>query len=538
MIAGAVGIFFLGRNWEKLAPHRTRMKQMAAKSYAHAQPTLQRGRKHVEHAAQRLQKRAESSETLTNIGSRAQLYWKDPIVRRGALILGIWYVAFSVLMTFLIKNFYIDVTLSGYLIFAVPAVVLYFVEQYLREYISPIWTIDIITTTIAIFAASFLFLNIYYHLTYFWFDPAREIALFLHDVLGSTFWLLHLLVLGWSAMRVRRKEAELKVVQQTGRTLSPITLHRSTLPYVALLTFGAGFFGFIVSTGAMLATFFMRSLEHSLSGRWGIYAPSNTEITFAIGLIFLSTIGAVLVGLIGGGISMRLGADKLPGRLGARLISPQNAIAQKVQEMAAQIGLPPINFIGAYDSPAINAFVTGPSPDKIMMCFSSGAVEKLSKDELEAVIGHELGHVANNDMFRLQYSRSVQEWLTWVFVFNGVKTFIRRIFLFASEMGVMHLSRSREFRADAIGARMTSVPSMAAALQKIEDDRDNPASVDKLVSSLGIRSSMKGGWGRLFATHPLITDRINALHTEKYISRLPTSNDASSSELPAHEQPE
>ncbi|MGR6431021.1 M48 family metalloprotease [Rhizobium sp. PAMB 3174] len=191
---------------------------------------------------------------------------------------------------------------------------------------------------------------------------------------------------------------------------------------------------------------------------------------------------------------------------GVTFLSEGHPIHEATQRMAARLGLPPVAHIGWYDSDTINAFAMGTKPGNALIAVSKGAVEKLSRDELDAVLGHELGHVACNDMARMTYALGVREALTFFLVFARLKAFARWLFMPFSELELLRFSRTREFTADAIAARLTSPEAMISVLETLrhakgESPNDDLAMVKMF--ALGDRT-----W---LSTHPPLEDRIAAL---------------------------
>lgn len=233
--------------------------------------------------------------------------------------------------------------------------------------------------------------------------------------------------------------------------------------------------------------------------------------------------GVVLVPLYAA-IGGRFFAGRLSGstgamarRMGVTAFPAHHEITNRVQEMAKQLNLPPIAHVGEYPSDELNAFACGTRQDQAMIAFSSGLVSTLNKEQFDAVIGHELAHVANKDMVKMTYARGVQEALTFFLIFNGAKRLIRWTFTTGSEIYVMMFSRKREFYADAIGAVLSSPQAMISALQIL----DGQAERERKYPSQYQNMMIFGAFGDLFATHPSTQKRIDALQQAKYINKLP-----------------
>jgi heat shock protein HtpX len=187
--------------------------------------------------------------------------------------------------------------------------------------------------------------------------------------------------------------------------------------------------------------------------------------------------------------------------------------------------------VAIYDSPDINAFATGPTRNNALVAVSTGLLERLSQREVEAVLGHEVSHVANGDMVTLTLIQGVVN--TFVIFLSRVVGFIVDRVLLRNERGagpgfflaslvaqillgilasmiVMWFSRQREFRADAGGAQLAGRDSMIRALQALQRSSE-PAHLPEAMRAFGISGGRLGGFGRLFMSHPPLEERIAAL---------------------------
>lgn len=192
----------------------------------------------------------------------------------------------------------------------------------------------------------------------------------------------------------------------------------------------------------------------------------------------------------------------------------------------AGIGMPEV---AVFDSPAPNAFATGASRDKALVAVSTGLLQRIREGEIEAVLGHEVTHVANGDMVTLALIQGVVNTFV-IFLSRVVGHVIDRVVL-KSERGhgpgfwfttivaqlvlgvlasiiVMWFSRWREFRADAGGARLAGRDKMIAALHRLGSAVDQEPLPDQF-QAFGIAGG--GGLTRLFMSHPPIEERIEAL---------------------------
>lgn len=201
----------------------------------------------------------------------------------------------------------------------------------------------------------------------------------------------------------------------------------------------------------------------------------------------------------------------------------------KRQAEAAGIAMPEV---GIYDAPEINAFATGPSRNNSLVAVSTGLLRAMSRDEAEAVLAHEVSHVANGDMvtmaliqgvlntFVIFLSRIVGRAIdaalsgnrdggTGPFYFITVLV-LDIIFGVLASVVAMWFSRWREFRADAGGARLAGREKMIAALERLSQTYGE-STLPKEVRAFGISGAVGHGLRRLFMTHPPLTERINAL---------------------------
>lgn len=200
----------------------------------------------------------------------------------------------------------------------------------------------------------------------------------------------------------------------------------------------------------------------------------------------------------------------------------------KKQAAMAGIGMPEV---AIFDSAAPNAFATGMNKNKALVAISAGLLRTMNQQEVEAVLGHEISHVANGDMITLSlvqgvvntfvifFSRVVGHFVDRVILKNErghglgffVTTIIAQIvFGILASIIVFWFSRKREYRADAGGAKLAGSPGMIAALEKLKKGIQEP--LPDQMSAFGISGKpSKHGLKLLFMTHPPLDDRIEAL---------------------------
>lgn len=196
------------------------------------------------------------------------------------------------------------------------------------------------------------------------------------------------------------------------------------------------------------------------------------------------------------------------------------------QAQAVGIGMPEV---AVYEAPDVNAFATGWNRNNALVAVSTGLLHNMSRDEAEAVLAHEISHVANGDMITLALMQGVVN--TFVIFFSRIIGHLvdRLVFKTEREYGpaywitsiiaqmvlgilasiiVMWFSRHREFRADAGGANLAGRNKMIAALEKLKINHEQ-ASLPQQMAAFGIAGG--GGFASLFSTHPSLEQRIAAL---------------------------
>jgi len=201
-----------------------------------------------------------------------------------------------------------------------------------------------------------------------------------------------------------------------------------------------------------------------------------------------------------------------------------------VRRLAAEagIGMPEV---AVYASDDMNAFATGARRNRALVAVSTGLLQRMRRDEVEAVLAHEIAHVANGDMVTLALLQGVVNTFV-IFASRVIGHVVDRV-VFRTERGhgpgflvtaivaqlvlgilasaiVLWYSRRREFRADHGAARLRGAPPMIAALQRLGGAR-GPAALPDSLKAFGIRGPNRRGLARLFMSHPPIEERIAAL---------------------------
>lgn len=188
--------------------------------------------------------------------------------------------------------------------------------------------------------------------------------------------------------------------------------------------------------------------------------------------------------------------------------------------------------VAIFNSPEVNAFATGMTRNSSLVAVSSGLLNAMTKDEAEAVLAHEVSHIANGDMVTLTLIQGVVN--TFVMFLSRVIGYVVDKVIFKTERGtgpaffvtmiiaelvlgvlasiiVMWFSRQREFRADAGAAKLSSRIKMIAALERLQAQH-TPSALPKQMAAFGIAGG--GGLSKLFASHPSLDDRIAALRAQ------------------------
>jgi heat shock protein HtpX len=244
---------------------------------------------------------------------------------------------------------------------------------------------------------------------------------------------------------------------------------------------------------------------------------------------------AAVFGFGGSLISLAISKWTAKHLTGAQVIErPANQtevwLVDTVRRQANQAGIK-MPDVAIYDAPDVNAFATGPSRNNSLVAVSTGLLQSMSQDEAEAVLAHEVSHVANGDMVTLALIQGVVN--TFVIVLSRVIGHTVDRVVFKTERGhgpafwitaivaeiilgilasaiVMWFSRQREFRADAGGARLAGREKMVAALERLKQGVQEPHLPDQM-AAFGISGGIGSGLKRLFMSHPPLDERIAAL---------------------------
>lgn len=261
-----------------------------------------------------------------------------------------------------------------------------------------------------------------------------------------------------------------------------------------------------------------------------VFLQQGVNLNLKVTLIF-----AAVFGFGGAFISLAISKWMAKRTTGAKVIDqPANETERWLvatvtrQAERAGIGMPEV---AIFPSQAPNAFATGMNRNKALVAVSSGLLHSMDKDEVEAVLGHEIAHVANGDMVTLTLIQGVVN--TFVFFLSRVIGHTVDRVVFKNERGhgpaywittivaqivlgilastiVMWFSRQREFRADEGGASLAGRQKMIAALERLKQGAA-PAELPDQLAAFGIAGGLGSGIKKLFMSHPPLDERIEAL---------------------------
>jgi len=259
--------------------------------------------------------------------------------------------------------------------------------------------------------------------------------------------------------------------------------------------------------------------------------PYLTENALNLGSLLVF---AAVMGFGGSFISLAISKWMAKKSMGVRVIeTPSNStefwLMETIRKYAADAGIK-MPEVGIYDAPDVNAFATGMTRNSSLVAVSSGLLRQMTREEAEAVLGHEIAHVANGDMVTLALIQGVVNTFV-MFLSRVIGHTVDRV-VFKNEEGhgpaffvtmivaelvlgilasiiVMWFSRQREFRADRGGASLAGRGAMIAALERLNSLHPHPLP-DKM-AAFGIAGGSPQGWKRLFMTHPPLEERIAAL---------------------------
>ncbi len=244
---------------------------------------------------------------------------------------------------------------------------------------------------------------------------------------------------------------------------------------------------------------------------------------------------SAVFGMGGSLISLAISKWMAKKTMGVKLIetpasSQESWLVSTVEMQAREAGIK-MPEVGIFNSPQPNAFATGMNKNAALVAVSQGLLDHMTQDEVEAVLGHEISHVANGDMVTLALIQGVVN--TFVIFFSRVIGHLLDRLVFKIERGhgpgywigvifvqmilsvlastiVMWFSRRREFKADEGGAYLAGREKMISALRRLQQV-SNPQPLPDEMSAFGISGGVPTGFKRLFMSHPPLEERIAAL---------------------------
>ena len=282
--------------------------------------------------------------------------------------------------------------------------------------------------------------------------------------------------------------------------------------------------------GTNVAVLVVISIVFQVLGLESILAENGVDLDLGALLVM-----SAIIGFSGSLISLLMSKQMAKRGMGVQLIEqPRTEVEQWLVETVrrqadqAGIGMPEV---GVFDAPEPNAFATGARRNAALVAVSTGLLERMNRGEVEAVLGHEVSHVANGDMVTLTLVQGVVNTFV-VFLSRVVGHVVDRV-VFRTERGygpgyyitsivaqiafsvlatmiVMWFSRRREFRADAGGAQLAGRQQMIDALRRLQAAHE-PASLPQEFAAFGI----SGNFRSLFSSHPPLEKRIAALESAR-----------------------
>ncbi|MDB9942251.1 protease HtpX [Pseudomonadales bacterium] len=283
-----------------------------------------------------------------------------------------------------------------------------------------------------------------------------------------------------------------------------------------------------------IAIMLLISIVFQVLGLDGILSNNGVDLNLEALLVM-----SAVIGFGGSFISLAISKWSAKRAMGVRVFAqPRNhteawlLATVKRQAQQAGIGMPEV---GIFETPEVNAFATGMNRNNALVAVSTGLLEQMTEQEAEAVLGHEISHVANGDMVTLGLIQGVVNTFV-IFLARVIGFFVDRVLLknerglgigyyltsilaqmflsiFAT-MIVMWFSRHREFRADAGGASLAGRGKMIAALKRLQQGQA-PHDLPGEMATLGISGTRTNSVTRLFMSHPPLAERIVALEKDQ-----------------------
>lgn len=272
----------------------------------------------------------------------------------------------------------------------------------------------------------------------------------------------------------------------------------------------------------------------TISIAWQIISSFLNLDPAVMGMYPVLMVWALVWGMGGAFISLWLSKFMAKLFMRVQIIDPNTTdsnlrtLIEMVHNLSRAARLPKMPEVGIYESPEVNAFATGPSKNNALVAVSTGLLQRMNREQVEGVIGHEIAHVANGDMvtmtliqgivnaFVLFFSRIVAsivgsqvESKNRYIVEFALSIVLQIIFGILGALIVNYFSRQREFRADLGSAKTAGREKMISALRALGSTTDLINTEEKAFSSLKI--SGRQNWTALLSTHPSLEERIERL---------------------------
>jgi heat shock protein HtpX len=281
--------------------------------------------------------------------------------------------------------------------------------------------------------------------------------------------------------------------------------------------------------GTNFAIIIVLSVSMSIFGVDGVLHDNGVDLNLN-SLLFISSV----IGFTGSFISLLISKWVAKKSMGVILIKePKNEtemwLVKKLNEISVKANIKPPEF-GIFDSQQLNAFATGASKNNSLVALSSGLISHMSKDEIEAVIAHEISHISNGDMVTMTLIQGIIN--TFVIFFSRIIGHVVDRVVFKVQRGhgpayyitsiivqillsilasiiVMWFSRKREFEADHSAAKLVGANKMISALKALSNK--SPDALPDQMAAFGISGKKEKSYKSLFSSHPSIESRIESL---------------------------
>lgn len=281
--------------------------------------------------------------------------------------------------------------------------------------------------------------------------------------------------------------------------------------------------------GTNFAIIIVLSVSMSIFGVDGVLHDNGVDLNLN-SLLFISSV----IGFTGSFISLLISKWVAKKSMGVILVTePKNEterwLVKILNEISVKANIKPPEF-GIFDSQQLNAFATGASKNNSLVALSSGLINHMSKDEIEAVIAHEISHISNGDMITMTLIQGIIN--TFVIFFSRIIGHVVDRVVFKVQRGhgpayyitsiivqillsilasiiVMWFSRKREFEADHSAAKLVGVNKMISALKTLSNK--SPDALPDQMAAFGISGKKEKSYKSLFSSHPSIESRIESL---------------------------